>query len=221
MTARLLVLPSPLLGPVGYQPLAAALRARGHAASVAECREPISPERLVAEWGEAARSADTLVAHSNAGYLAATVAEDGGVEALLFMDAALPPATGPTLLAPPELLAALADLAADDGRLPPWTRWWPAEEMAELLPPPWLDRVDAAAPRLSLGYFETEVSPPPGWSAGACAYLAFGTTYAAELASARAAGWPVAEVAGHHLWHLAHPTEVAVALDALAARLPG
>ncbi len=219
MTTRLLVLPSPLLGPVGYQPLAAALRTRGHDASVAECREPISPARLVAEWGEAARSADTLVAHSNAGYLAATVAEDAGAEALLFMDAALPPATGPTRLAPPRLLGTLADLAAEDGRLPPWTRWWPAEEMAELLPAPWFERVDAGAPRLSLGYFETEVSPPLGWSAGACAYLGFGTTYAAELAFAREAGWPVAEVAGHHLWHLARPTEVAVALDALAARL--
>jgi hypothetical protein len=221
VTARLLVLPSPLLGPVGYQPLAAALRTLGHDASVAECREPISPERLVAQWGETARSADTLVAHSNAGYLAASVAEDAGVATLLFMDAALPPVTGRTRLAPPELLATLADLAADDGRLPPWTRWWPAVEMAELLPAPWFERVDAAAPRLSRAYFETDVAPPPGWSTGACAYLAFGTTYAAELAFARAAGWPVAEVAGHHLWHLTHPTEVAVALEALATRLPG
>jgi len=221
VTERLLLLPSPLLGPVGYQPLADALRGRGHDASVAECREPISPERLIAEWGEAARSADTLVAHSNAGYLAPAVAEAAGIGAILFMDAALPPAALPTRVAPPALLATLADLATDDGRLPPWTRWWPAEEMAKLLPAPWFERVDAAAPRLSLGYFETEVSPPPGWSAASCAYLGFGTTYAAELAFAREAGWPVAEVAGHHLWHLARPAEVAVALDALAARLPG
>ncbi|HET9421484.1 MAG TPA: alpha/beta fold hydrolase [Nocardioides sp.] len=221
MTARLLVLPSPLLGPAGYQPLADALRGRGHDTSVARCREPIHPDRLVAEWSEAGQSVDVLVAHSNAGYLAATVAAEAGVDAVLFMDAALPPATGPTRLAPPELFATLADLAADDGSLPPWTRWWPAEEMAEILPAPWFDRVDAAAPRLSLEYFETEVSPPPGWSRASCAYLAFGTTYAAELAFAREAGWPVAEVAGHHLWHLARPAEVAAGLDALAGRLPG
>jgi hypothetical protein len=221
VTASWLVLPSPLLGPVGYQPLADALRGRGYDASVARCREPISPDLLVAEWGEAARSADVLVAHSNAGYLAATVAEYAGVEALLFMDAALPPATGPTRLAPPGLLATLADLAADDGRLPPWTRWWPAEEMAKLLPAPWFERVDAEAPRLSLDYFESEVTPPSGWSRGARAYLAFGTTYAAEVAFAREAGWPVTELAGHHLWHLARSTEVATALEALAARLPG
>ncbi len=135
------------------------------------------------------------------------------------MDAALPPATGPTRLAPPELLATLADLAADDGRLPPWTRWWPAEEMSKILPAPWFDRVDSAAPRLSLDYFETEVAPPPGWSRGPCAYLAFGTTYAAELAFARETGWPVAEVAGHHLWHLARPAAVATELVRLLARV--
>jgi hypothetical protein len=221
VTARLLVLPSPLLGPVGYEPLADALRGRGHDTAVAECREPISAGRLVDEWSEAARSADVLVAHSNAGYLAASVAAAAGVGAVLFMDAALPPASGPTLLAPPELLETLAELADDDGRLPPWTRWWPEEEMAHLLPAPWFERVDAAAPRLSLDYFGTAVSPPPGWRHGACAYLAFGTTYATEVAFAREAGWPVTEVAGHHLWHLARPVEVAVALDALTARLPG
>ncbi|HWM74220.1 MAG TPA: alpha/beta fold hydrolase [Nocardioides sp.] len=217
----IVVLPSPLLGPVSYQPLADELRSRGDETSVAECREPIRSERLVAEWSEAARAADVLIAHSNAGYLAASVAGNAGVGAVVFMDAALPPATGSTTLAPPEFLATLAALADDDGRLPAWTRWWPAEEMAEILPAPWFDRVDPRAPRLSLDYFETEVSPPPGWSLGACAYLAFGTTYAAELALAREAGWPVAEVAGHHLWHLARPAEVATALLGLLDRLPG
>ena len=146
MSARLLVLPSPLLGPVGYQPLADALRGLGHDVSIAECREPISPERLVADWSEAARPADVLIAHSNAGYLAPSVAEDAGIGAVLFMDAALPPATGRTRLAPPEFLATLAELAADDGRLPPWTRWWPAEEMSTILPAPWFDRVDSQRP---------------------------------------------------------------------------
>jgi len=220
VSARLLVLPSPLLGPVGYQPLADALRGLGHDASVAECREPISPERLVADWSEAARPADVLIAHSNAGYLAPSVAEEAGVGAVLFMDAALPSATGPTRLAPPEFLATLAELAADDGRLPPWTRWWPAEEISKILPAPWFDRVDSAAPRLSLDYFETEVAPPPGWSRGPCAYLAFGTTYAAELAFARETGWPVVEVAGHHLWHIARPAEVATQLVGLLGRVP-
>jgi hypothetical protein len=220
--ARFLVLPSPLLGPVSYQPLAEALRGRGHRASVAECGAPIRPERLVDDWSAAAERADVLIAHSNAGYLAADVSANVGGRALLFMDAALPPASGPTMLAPPEFLDVLRDRAGADGRLPPWTRWWPAEDMAALLPGPWFERVDSAAPHVDLAYFETELVPPTGWSAGPCGYLAFGTTYAAEVKFARGAGWPVAELTGHHLWHLADPVAVAKALDRLDAlvRLP-
>ena len=140
---------------------------------------------------------------------------------VLYMDAALPPASGNCGLAPPELREFLAGLAGPDGRLPAWTRWWPAEEMTRLLPPPWFERVDSTAPRLDLAYFDTEISPPPGWSDRPSGYLAFGTTYAAEVAFAREAGWPVEQLPGHHLWHLARPDEVAAALDGLLARLTG
>jgi len=214
-----LVLPSPLLGPVSYHPLVDALHERERSATLAECLEPIRPDRLVAEWSRAAERADVLVAHSNAGYLAAAVGARVGGRSIVYMDAALPPASGVTRPAPAAFLEKLREMAEVDGRLPPWTRWWSAEEMAEVLPGGWFERVDAAAPRVDLAYFETELRPPEEWSDGPSAYLAFGTTYAAELAFAREAGWPVAELPGHHLWHLARPAEVAAALDALAARL--
>lgn len=219
MPARLLVLPSPLLGPVSYRPLAEALTARGHPASVAACREPIRASSLVDGWSEEAGAADVLLAHSNAGYLAADVSAHVGGRPVVYVDAALPPARGSGPMAPPGLRAFLAGLAAPDGRLPAWTRWWPAEELARLLPGPWFEEVDAVAPRLDLAYFDTEVSPPAHWSRGPSAYLAFGTTYAAEVSFATEAGWPVEELPGHHLWHLAHPGEVAGAVDRLLARL--
>jgi hypothetical protein len=215
----IVILPSPLLGPASYWPLAGALGALGHAASVAACPEPIRPARLVDQWSEAARAAAVLVAHSNAGHLAASVSANVGGRPVLYMDAALPPASGSGRLAPPELREVLAGLAEPDGRLPAWTRWWPAEEMAELLPTPWFQRVDSTAPRLDLTYFETEVAPPVGWSREPAGYLAFGTTYAEEVAFARGVGWPVVELAGHHLWHLSRPDEVASALEGLLDRV--
>jgi hypothetical protein len=221
VSARVLVLPSPLLGPESYQPLAEALAERGHAASVATFRTPISPDRLVGEWSRAAEEADVLVAHSNAGYLAPSVGARVGGRPLVFMDAALPPAHGPTRLAPPAFLETLKGLAGADGLLPPWTRWWPTEETSGLFPGSWFERVDASAPRVDLAYFETEIEPPDGWSTGRCGYLSFGPTYAAERGFAEASGWPVAELDGHHLWHLARPTEVAAALDTLSAGLSG
>jgi hypothetical protein len=40
-------------------------------------------------------------------------------------------------------------------------------------------------------------------------YLAFGSTYAAEVAQVRASGWPVVELEGSHLQHLWEPDLVA------------
>ena len=214
------MLPSPLLGPVAYEPLAAALRERGHPV-VADCPEPIEPQRLITLWSRTAERADVLVAHSNAGYLAPVVSASVGGPPVLFMDAALPPAEGTTRLAPPDFLETLRGLAGSDGRLPPWTRWWPADQMAEVLPGAWFGRVDSAAPRLPLTYFETEILTPEDWATRPCAYLAFGTTYAGEVAFARDRGWPVVELIGHHLWHLQRADEVVEVLERLLIRLAG
>jgi hypothetical protein len=219
--ARLLVLPSPLLGPVSYRSLADALAGRGHVVSVAACREPVRPARLVEDWSREADAADVLVAHSNAGYFASAVSANAGGRPVLYMDAALPPRSGSGRLAPPEFRKFLGGLMEPDGSLPAWTRWWPAEEMETLLPAPWFERVDKSAPRLDLAYFDTEVTPPTGWSSEPAGYLAFGTTYAEEVAFAREVGWPVEELTGHHLWHLERPDDVAAALDRLLAQLSG
>lgn len=216
--ARVVVLPSPLLGPLPYQPLAEALRRRGHAASVAECPEPLSAAGVVEGWAAVAAGADALLAHSNAGYLAGSVAAAAEVGRVVYVDAALPPVAGTTRLAPPELIATLTELADPSGLLPPWTRWWSEEEARRVLPGVWFDRVDAVAPRVPLAYLASEHRPPSGWVGQRAGYLAFGTTYAAELELARDAGWPVAQLAGHHCWHLVRPDEVAAAVEPWLSR---
>jgi hypothetical protein len=55
------------------------------------------------------------------------------------------------------------------------------------------------------------VAAPAGWERSACAYLAFGTTYAVELARARRLGWPVAEVEGARHLHFLHDPSGVVA----------
>lgn len=221
MSSDLLVLPSPLLGPACYEPFADSLRRRGHTAGVADCPAPIRPDRLTAEWSRASERTDVLVAHSNAGYLAPGVSAAAGGVPVLFMDAALPPEEGYFRLAPAELLDVLESLADADGRLPPWTRWWSADQMSQLLPGEWYPRVDSAAPRLDLAYFETGMAAPRGWTSGPFGYLAFGATYAEEVAFAHQVGWPALELHGHHLWHLARPDEVTEAVDDLLGRIPG
>ena len=68
---------------------------------------------------------------------------------------------------------------------------------------------------LPLSYFTNAVPSPP-WNDLRSAYLAFGDTYADEVAQARAAVWPVEVVDGGHLEMLHCPERVARRVVALA-----
>jgi hypothetical protein len=166
----------------------------------------------------AASRPDVVVAHSNAGRFAGWVAPEGAL--VIYVDAALPPPSGDAPMAPEGLLEHLAGRASDDGLLPPWTRWWPEEALAPLLPDPAvLATVRAAETGVPLSYVRSRLPAPPGWAERASAYLAFGGTYAEEVARARSLAWPVEVLDGAmHLHHLVDPEAVADAVVALAAR---
>ena len=220
MPPHLLVLPSPFLGPVPYERVVAALSSLGYAASVAP--SPGSPVAvdLLASWSGAARDLGdvVLVPHSNAGYLAPAVSAASSGSPVVFVDAALPTEAGVTPLAPPAFRSQLAVLAGADGRLPPWTRWWPRADVGAVLPDPWFERVDAVVPQVPLAYLDGEVPVPPGWEGGRRAYLAFGSTYAEELAVAVRLGWPHRRLAGAgHLHLLLEPDATAAAIGELVA----
>ncbi|MEO6414290.1 MAG: hypothetical protein ABIO48_17005 [Pedococcus sp.] len=220
MSRRLVILPSPLLGPATYAPLAASLTERGTPTAVASLPEgDVAPQRVLAQFrtATAEHGATGLVAHSNAGYYAPALAAELDVP-VIFMDAALPAeGESETLLAPAAFAEFIESLPIRDGLLPPWPLWWDRSDVAVLFPDDdWLDRVTREAPRLAPAYFTTPVPVPRGWEARPAAYLGFGDTYAAELAFAERAGWVVRRETGHHLTHLAEPDRVAdLLLDVL------
>ncbi len=137
------------------------------------------------------------------------------------MDAALPDgAESETLLAPAAFAEFIESLPIRDGLLPPWPLWWDRADIATLFPDEdWLELVTREAPRLAPAYFTTPIPVPRGWEARPTAYLGFGGTYAAELAFAEHAGWPVRREGGHHLTHLADPDHVADLLLELSSAL--
>ncbi len=216
-----LVLPSPFLGSSAYAPLADALRRGGDDASVAASVGVPVARDLVEAWSATASTLRevALVPHSNAGHLAPLVSERCGGLPIVFVDAALPASSGTSPLVPPGLRCHLADLAGPDGRLPRWTRWWAREDLDDVLPGEWFDRIDAIAPQVPLAYADDSVDVPDGWEHGPCAYLAFGAeTYAEELARVRRLGWPHRVAAGRHLQCLVAPEETVASLRSL---LPG
>ncbi|GAA2157603.1 hypothetical protein GCM10009845_01430 [Pedococcus bigeumensis] len=207
------MLPSPLLGPASYLPLAETLREREVPTLVASVPAgDVMPSAVLDLFGAVAEhhQPTVLVAHSNAGYYAPVLAESLDLP-VVFVDAALPATgVGETLLAPAAFAELIATLPLTDGLLPPWPSWWDRSDVAALFPDDeWLDRVTREAPRLPPEYFTTPLPVPSGWEARPAAYLGFGDTYAAELALAEELGWVVRRERGHHLTHLVEPDRVA------------
>ncbi|WP_200945060.1 MULTISPECIES: alpha/beta fold hydrolase [unclassified Nocardioides] len=198
-----LLVPSPLLGPATWAPVAELLGGR---VVTVDAVEP-GPADVV------------LVVHSNAGLHAPLLASRLGARATVYVDAALAGDGPDTGLAPPRFLDFLTGLADDDGLLPPWTHWWSEDDVRDLFPDPSTRaRVEAEQPRLPLSYFSSRVEVPPGWADRPSAYLAFGETYADEIATARGRGWPVTVLRGRHLHQLVDPDEVAAAITDLVDR---
>ena len=218
---RLVLLPSPLLGPAAWQPVAEALRARRWPVSVAALPVRVaSPEDVLNGFLAAIPDEPgmALVPHSNAGRYVGAIAEQRDVAATVFVDAT-PPEPETTPMAPTELIEHLQTLVDADGLLPPWTEWWLESEMAELFPDQAARRlVEEGQPRLPLAYFRASLPGPSRWD-GAAAYLAFGDGYAGERDAAADRGWPIRTLPGGHLHMLVDSAAVATAVEGLLAEL--
>ena len=211
------LLGSPLLGPAVWRPVAGALTGEHEVHVLPPLpTAPQGPDDVLAHWRASLPAGPlALVVHSGAGLYVPLLLRAREVTATVFVDAALPPAQGDAPLAPPGMLTLLEGLARD-GVLPPWTRWWPPEDVEVLFPDPATRAaVEAEEHRLPLAYFRARVPAHEGWHRARAAYLAFGDTYAAERDLAASWGWPTETVAGTHLHQLHDPAGVAARIHAL------
>jgi hypothetical protein len=223
LRTRLALLPSPLLGPATWTPVAERLRDAGWPVTTPDLPVPVcTPGDVLRSFLASVPEADdvALVPHSNAGLYVPGLTRRRRVTACVFVDAALPPAEGRAPLAPAALYGFLQTLADPDGLLPPWTQWWGASDVDGLFPDrPARARVEAEQQRLPLEYFAASLDPDPGWSETPAAYLAFGDTYDDERRQAAGLGWPVRSLPGRHLHMLVDPGAVALAVTDLLAVL--
>ena len=222
---RILLSPSPLLGPASWTAVAESLNAGGRAAEVA--RQPSLLEitgdyypTLAASIAEAARPGDVLAAHSGAGALVPAVlaAAAGRIVGSIFVDAILPHPGRSWFDTAPAAMREQLRAGAQQGLLPAWDGWWPPGALERLVP--------EAAPRealvaelepLPIAYFE-EVAPA-GEASGPSAYLRLSGAYDNEAKAAGRMGWPVVHLPLNHLAAVSHPTAVAGALAGLADQL--
>ncbi|MBO0916653.1 alpha/beta hydrolase [Streptomyces laculatispora] len=212
---------SPSVGPSTWNPVAERLTAMGHQVRVPSLLHVGAGEPPF--WPRAAEAVRTglqgvptdhpliLVAHSNAGLFLPSVRSvlDHPVTDSVFVDAALPARTGPTPVAPPELLDFLRPMAVN-GTLPRWTDWWDEADIAPMFSGPAMRRkVVAEQPRLPLAYYEQHIPVPEGWDDHPCSYLLFGPPYEDMATDAQERGWRTAHLPGAHLHQIVDPVGTA------------
>ena len=219
---------SPLVGPATWETLAAAIGHRGHQVVTPDltptvCKEgpPYASRQVDAVSTSLDQRWTVLVGHSGAGPLLGAVAD--AVESVcgcVFVDAGLPtPGMSWFQTVPAELAEQLRGTARD-GWLPPWSEWWGPEALEELLPDARVRaRFAAGCPRLPLAMFEEPLPPAPHWQDRPGAYLRLSDAYQEPAERARELGWPVTELASHHLAVLTEPQLVINPLLDLVAEL--
>lgn len=178
----------------------------------------------------------TVVGHSRAGPLlpGALTRLAAHRPAAVFLDARLPH-DGRAWLDTLTDARRAALLGSAEGSRLPWARWFPAAELASLLPDPAVRRrFHAELPALPVALLREPV-PQSGWDRAGAPYVQLSTAYAPVAGEAEAAGWPVTR---HALDHLApspapdrsptpspspprRPTDPAPVTPAGVAPLPG
>ncbi len=214
MTTFVLVA-SPLVGPAGWQWLAAELSARGHAVVVPQlacaAAEPAWRAHVDRVAEQVPAGDIVLVGHSAAGRLIPLVAERlDRRAACVFLDAQLPVDVLPND-ADEWFLAHVRSIAVD-GVLPPWSEWW-GDGAWEALVPDAARRAELARalPRLTVAEV-VEEPPPPAVTPTRAAYLRTSAVFDVQADAAERRGWPVVRLDGGHLHIAEAEAEVADAL---------
>jgi hypothetical protein len=223
MTFSLALLPSPLLGPLAWQPVAQLLAAQGWDIVTFPTVTAVPTAQAVLDTFLDALPVHrelVLIPHSNAGAYVPALTAQRSVVGIVFVDAVLPPKRGRIPLAPHAFLDYLRGKADADGMLPAWTDWWEEADVAALFADSGTRaRIEREQPRLPLSYFEDSLPVPEGWDNRPAAYLAFGDTYSCEREEAERRQWPVITAPGMHLQLINDPLQVATDLLNLMSRI--
>jgi hypothetical protein len=170
--------------------------------------------RCVANAAENSSFPDSiiLVGHSAAGAYLPVIAANLSqkISAYIFVDARLP-----------QRRASLADQdspneveqrkgLATDGLLPPWSQWFGAGVMEEILPDEGQREqfTDELRP-IPLSLFQEKITYSSNWPDAPCAYLRFSDFYKPLAYEAREQGWLVESIEAEHLYPVNHPQQTA------------
>lgn len=231
-TPAFVLVHSPLVGPLTWEPTAESLRQKGHLVLVPSLGGGTDggppyyrklARRVTSAMTEARLPSPVVIAgHSGAGALLPAIADEVDVQAVIFVDAILPhPGLSWLDTAPAELRQHLLDMA-HEALVPRWNEWFPREALSALLPEADLrERFVGELPELPVLYFEERAPQVPSWPPARCAYVQLSEAYQEFADEAARKGWPVRRENADHLAMLTRPDQTADMLDELATVLSG
>jgi pimeloyl-ACP methyl ester carboxylesterase len=227
MAPPLVLIHSPLVGPMTWQPVSDFLEGCGNQTICPDLSgslgdgPPYWPRQADAIARAAGARTAILVAHSGAGPLLPAGGQRAGqVAGYLFVDAALPHPGQNWFESVPAELGQQLRSREHDGWLPPWPEWWSPEELLQLLPDRGpRERFVADCQRLPIALFEEKKPKVSGWPDAPCGYLQLSSAYDLEAAAARKMGWRTIELESHHLGMLTEPERISEALLSIARQL--
>jgi hypothetical protein len=167
-----------------------------------------------------------LIGHSSAGPLVADLASKLHCRCIVIVDGHVPPSEGFVPPVRPAFHDFIRSLAAGDGILPIWSRWFSGDPRREALlgldlladDPVAFAKFENELRRFSVDWFDdtfdlADWDQVPAGFIQTCAIY----DYAAEEAQRR--GWPVAKLQGTHMHPMLEPAETAGAIISMIHRL--
>jgi hypothetical protein len=232
MSLNFILVPGPLVRGSSFEPTARLLRAAGYDAQIADVLDDAQAPPSWRAWTTHLRQRispcdqPVLVGHSSASALVAHLAASMDCRGLIIVDGEVPPAHGPAAPARPALRDFVNSLAASDGTLPLWSRWFAADaRRASLVGVDLLARDPVAfaafergLPTLSVAWFDDTIALA-GWDHVPAGFIQCSPLYDHAAAEARRRGWPVVNLHGTHLHPTLAPAETMRAIVSMAREL--
>ena len=227
-----LLIPSPLLGPASWRPVAEVLQGLGQEAVIAAPAMTTTADLdHVTPWINDIleveppndRLSTVLVTHSAACPRAPLavdhlIGKGWSIEAMILVDGRFPDGRAFTDSVP-RYGAMLDGMIRPDDYLPPWPRWWGSLVEGLVVDPVARDLVFNEARPVPRTWFDQPCPVPELPAAVGQGFLSFGPGYEEACRTADGEGWLTRRLAGDHLHQVVAPVSVAGTLMAMVAEM--
>ncbi|NPU10833.1 alpha/beta fold hydrolase [Bradyrhizobium sp. 83002] len=232
MPVEFVLVAGPMVRASSWKPTADRLRAAGCVVQVPDILAQCAVPPAWSDWTRHLLDQITpseeliLVGHSSASALVADLATRLPARAIIIFDGDIPPPEGRAGPVRPALHDFIRSIAASDGTLPVWSRWFSRHpDRAAIigldhlaLDPVALAEFEIGLPRMTIGWFNDVIHLAP-WHHVPAGYVQTSPIYDHASAEARRRAWPVVRLRGTHLHPTLNPTESANAILSLGREL--